>query len=148
MTPRLDRRELPARFLERFRPVKADGRQKGLAAYLFDANGLAFYRQMTTAAALPDGAVWSVVRPPEGALQLAHGQDAAALGYVVAQAVPGDGDAITYPLPLRLSYRAKVAVQALRQLRGDLTRSDGQDHAADILAVIDRRIAAYHRVGA
>jgi hypothetical protein len=140
MTPRLDRHELPARFLERFRPVKADARQKGLAAYLFDAYGLAFYRQMTTAAALPEGAVWSVIREEGGALQLVHGEDADALGYAVAQVVPGEDDRHSYPLPRRLGYRAKVAVQALQRLRVDLAHSHA---AADILALIDRRIDAY-----
>jgi hypothetical protein len=147
MTRRLHQYELPARFIERFRPVKTQPRDKGLAVYLFDAYGLTFYRHMTTAGAIPDAAIWSVI-PPEGrgGLQLAHGQRDTALGYVIAQAVPEGGDPASYPLPVRLGYRAKVAVQALHRLRDELARS--QQTAAEVLALIDRRIDAYHHPAA
>lgn len=140
MTRRLHQHELPARFLERFRPVKTQPREKGLTAYLFDAYGLRFYRHMATAA-VPDAALWSVIRPVGNAgLQLVHGFIDNALGYVVAQAVRAGDDPATYALPVRLSYRAKVAVQALQRLRRDL---DGLPDAAQVVAIIDLRIHAY-----
>lgn len=134
--------ELPARFLERFRPVRSQPRDKGLAAYLFDAYGLKFYRHMTTAAVLPEAAVWSVIRPEgKAGLQLVHGLVYDAIGYVIAQRCPAESDPDTYPLPVRLGYRAKVSVQALQRLRHDL---GGLPDAAQVLALIDRRIDAYH----
>lgn len=142
MTRPLHQYELPARFLERFRPVKTQPRDKGLAAYLFDAYGLTFYRHMTTAATLPEAAIWSVIHPKgKAGLQLVHGQAGDAFGYVVAQAVPGDDDEQCYPLPRRLGYRAKVAVQALQRLRHDL---DHLPDAAQAVTLIDQRIHAYH----
>lgn len=144
MTRRLHQYELPVRFIERFRPVKTQPREKGLPLYLFDAYGLSFYRHMTTAAAIPDAAIWSVIRSQGNAgLQLAHGFTDHALGYVIAQCCPASGDPDTCPLPVRLGYRARVSVQALHRLREDLTRSH-QTTAADVLALIDQRIDAYY----
>lgn len=140
MTRSLHQYELAARFLERFRPVKAQPREKGLTAFLFDAYGLRFYRQMATATTLPEGAVWSVIRL-DGELQLTHGLAYDTLGYVIAQAVPSDDDEHCYPLPRRLGYRAKVAVQALQRLRHEL---DSLPNAAQVVALIDQRIHAYH----
>ena len=142
MTLRLHRYELPARFLEQFRPVKAHSREKGLPGFLFDAYGLRFYRHLTTAGEVPAEAVWSVTRKP-GGLTLTHGFIEHAAGYVIAQALPAAGHSDSYLLPVRLGYRAKVAVQALQQLRGDLMRA-ATLNATDALAVIDRRIDAYH----
>ena len=140
MTRHIDRYDLPAAFRDRFRPVKSQPKEKGLAAWLFDAYGLDFYRRLTVAGAIPDAAVWSVARPEgRGGLQLVHGQAADALGYVVAQALPQDGDPASYPLPVALGYRARIAVQALQRLREDLA----QAAAAEALAIIDRRIDAY-----
>ena len=142
MTRRLHQYELPACFIERFRPVKTQPREKGLPVYLFDAYGLTFYCRTATAGAIPPEAVWSVTRPDAGAgLQLVHGLVNDAIGYVVAQACPADGDPDTYPLPVRLGYRAKVSVQALQRLRRDL---DGLPDAAQVVALIDQKIHAYH----
>ena len=58
--------ELPANFIQRFRPVKAHAKEKGLQLYLFDLYGLRFYQRMATAGPLPDDAIWSVINP-EGA---------------------------------------------------------------------------------
>jgi hypothetical protein len=137
---RLDRYELPTRFLERFRPVKTQGREKGLPAYLFDAYGLTFYRQGATAGAIPAEAIWSLIRTDAG-LRLVHGMLHDATAYVIAQSCPADGDPAAYALPVRLGYRAKVAVQALQRLRQDI---DDLPDAAQLVALIDRRIDAYH----
>lgn len=139
----LARFELPVQFVERYRPVKAQPRERGAPLYLFDDCGLRFYRQMTTAGGVPVDAVWSVI--PEGAcMQLAHGIVDEALGYVVAQSSPREGDPTSYRLPIRLGYRAKVAVHALQQLRDQFLRSEGLARTADAIAVIDRQIDAYH----
>jgi hypothetical protein len=144
MMLRLHRYELPARFLDRFRPVKAHPREKGLAAYVFDAYGLRFYQAMPTAGALPAGAVWSVIADGQGVLRLTHGVSDDALGYAVAQRLPGEEDVRSYPLALRLGTRAKVAVQVLQRLRSDLAHSQALADADPILALIDQRIDAYH----
>jgi hypothetical protein len=143
MTRRLHQYELPARFLERYRPVKAHPHEKGLPTYLFDAYGLSFYQTMTTAAVIPAEAVWSVARQEgRGGLRLAPGYAAAAIGYVLAQRCPADDAPEAYPLPVLLGYRARVSVQALQRLRHDLAQADGLA-AAQVLTLIDRRIDAY-----
>jgi hypothetical protein len=146
MTRRLQQYELPDRFLERFQPVKIMPREKGLPIYLFDAYGLSFYRHMTTAAAIPPEAIWSVIHP-EGSsgLRLAHGFTDDAIGYVIAQRCPTLGDLDAYPLPVRLGYRAKVSVQTLQRLRHDLAQANGLA-AAEVLTLIDLRINAYHHL--
>lgn len=141
MTARLDRYEFPTHFLERFRPVKADAKAKGLAAYVFDTCGLRFYRQMTTGDTMPAGAVWSVISSQDGAgLQLAHGLAYAALGYVVAQVVPGEQDPQCYPLPVRLGYRAKISTQAMKRLLDELATAERLTVPPEIMAFIEQRI--------
>jgi len=143
MTRSLHQYELPARFLERYRPVKAHPHEKGLPAWLFDAYGLSFYQTMTTAAAIPAEAVWSVTgQEGRGGLHLAPGVADDAIGYVLAQRCPAEDAPEAYPLPVRLGYRARVSVQALQRLRHDIAQADGI--AAEVLTLIDRRINAYH----
>jgi hypothetical protein len=140
MTHSLHRYECPACFLERFQPVKAYPGEKGLPAYLFDAYGLAFYQQLSTAA-VPAAAVWSVSHQGDDLL-LTHGYSVEAMAFIVAQRLPAIGEATAYSLPLRLGYRAKVAVQALQQLKRDLIRSASRD-TGEAIALIDRRIERY-----
>jgi hypothetical protein len=124
--------------------VKTQPKERGLPAYLFDAYGLRFYRHMTTAGEVPAEAVWSVIRRPDG-LALTLGLTEEAAGYVVAQQMPKPADAMVYPLPVRLGYRAKVAIQALQRLRSEIANATT---AADAIAVIDRRINALCHPGA
>ncbi len=135
--------ELPANFIQRFRPVKAHAKEKGLQLYLFDLYGLRFYQRMATAGPLPDDAIWSVINPEGAELRLSQGFWEEAVGYVVAQRLPAPDDLHSFPLPIRLGYRAKVAVQALQRLREDLTRCDPLPNSDLLLALIDQRIDVY-----
>jgi hypothetical protein len=132
--------ELPGIFARRYRPVRVHAHEKGLAAYALDEYGLRFFRVMATGASVPHEANWSIVpqsaeRP---ALQIVNGRRDDACGFLVCE-VPHAGDAAAYPVPPRLSHRAKVTIAALQSLLADLT-ADPAGSAADVIAVIERRI--------
>ncbi|HLJ95417.1 MAG TPA: hypothetical protein VKU02_19730 [Gemmataceae bacterium] len=130
--------ELPGIFARRYRPVRVHAHEKGLAAYALDEYGLRFFRVLATGASVPHEAVWSILRQPNGALQILTGRRDDACGFLVCE-VPHAGDAAAYPVPPRLSYRAKVTIAALQSLLVDLT-ADPAGSAADVIAVIERRI--------
>ncbi|MGA2253506.1 MAG: hypothetical protein ABSG53_02500 [Thermoguttaceae bacterium] len=133
--------ELPSRFAQRYRPVRVHAHEKGLAAFALDEYGLRFFRIMATGSPVPAQAIWSIVRDTanETGMQLAIGRREESLGYVVCEVLYSSADPATYPVPRRLSYRAKVTIATLQALLHDLA-DDPAHSAADVIGVIERRI--------
>jgi hypothetical protein len=134
--------ELPGPFAKRYRPVRVHSHEKGLAAYVLDDYGLRFFRVMATGSPVPQEAVWSLIRRPvePPVLQLVPGRREDAPGYVVCQAAHASGDPVVYPVPARLSYRAKVTIAALQALLRDLADDPAGSAAAEAIGFIERRI--------
>jgi hypothetical protein len=133
--------ELPSRFAQRYRPVRAHAHEKGLAAFALDEYGLRFFRSMATGNSVPAQAIWSIVRNAANGtgMQLAIGRHDESLGYVVCEFPCDSSDPATYPVPRRLTYRAKVTIATLQALLHDLP-NDPAGSAADVIGFIERRI--------
>ena len=133
--------ELPSRFARRYRPVRVHADEKGLATFALDEYGLRFFRIMATGTAVPAQAIWSIVRntADETGMQLAIGRRDESLGYVVCEVLYASADPATYPVPRRLTYRAKVTIAALQALLHDLA-NDPAGTDADVIGFIERRI--------
>ena len=133
--------ELPSRFAQRYRPVRVHAHEKGLAAFALDEYGLRFFRIMATASPVPAQAIWSIVRDPtdRSVMQLVAGRHEDTLGYVVCEVPHTAADPETYPVPRRLTYRAKVTIATLQALLHDLA-DDPAASAADVIGFIERRI--------
>jgi hypothetical protein len=137
----LRRYDLPPRFAARYRPVKLHVRERGLEAFVLDEYGLAFYRRMTTADAVPEGAVWSVVTSgATTSLRLIPGRCGDAIGYLVCEVVAEPAVMENYPVPNRLSYRAKVSIATLRRLLADLQACDQLRPSGEMVRFIEDRI--------
>jgi hypothetical protein len=134
--------ELPARFAERYRPVRVHPHEKGLAAFALDEYGLRFFRIMATGTAVPTQAIWSLVRHPVecAAVQLVSGRREDALGYVVCEVPHASADPAAYPVPRRLTYRAKVTIAALQALLRDLADDPAACAAAEVIRFVEHRI--------
>jgi hypothetical protein len=134
--------ELPAAFARMCRPVRVHLHEKGLAAFVLDDYGIRFFRLMATATPVPTEAIWSLVGHVAGTrcLQLVFGRHQDAAGYVVCEVPHASGDAATYTVPPRLSYRAKVTIAALQNLLSDLSNDPAVSAVADVTGIIERRI--------
>ncbi len=133
--------DLPGQFARRYRPVRVHPHEKGLAAFVLDEYGLGFFGMMATATRVPPEAIWSIVRHAGGTppLQLVFGRHEAAAGYIVCEVPHASGDAAAYPVPPRLSFRAKVTIAAFQSLLADLAAIPAGS-APDVISVIERRI--------
>ena len=133
--------QLPAPFAERYRPVRVHPHEKGLAAFALDEYGLRFFLTMATGTPVPSQAIWSLVPYPAdcAAVQLVSGRGEGALGYVVCEVPRGSTDPAAYPVPRRLTYRAKVTIAALQALLHDLA-DDPAGSAAEVIRFVERRI--------
>jgi hypothetical protein len=137
--------ELPEPFARHYRPVRVHSHEKGLAAFVLDEYGLRFFRIMATRTTVPPEAVWSLIphaasRP---ALQLVSGRRDDAAGYLVCEVPCDAADPVSYPVPRRLSYRAKVAIAALQTLLHDLADRPAGPAAADVIGIIKRHIEQF-----
>jgi hypothetical protein len=131
--------EVPGQFAGRYRPVRVHPHEKGLAAYALDEYGLRFFRVMATGDSVPHEAVWSLIRQTsQRPLQLVSGRRDDACGFLVCE-LPHAGHPAAYPVPPRLSYRAKLTIAALQSLLADLA-ADPAGSAADVIRFIERRI--------
>jgi hypothetical protein len=132
--------ELPGPLARRYRPVRVHPHEKGLVAFLLDEYGLRFFRIMATGSAIPQEAVWSLVRPPVelAALHLVSGRREDALGYVVCEVAHASGHPAAFPVPARLSYRAKVTIAALQALLSDLADDPAGSATADVIGFIEQ----------
>jgi hypothetical protein len=133
--------EVSALFAQRYRPVRVHPHEKGLAAFLLDEYGLRFFRIMATATPVPPEAIWSLIRNAAECptLHLVSGRSDDACGYLICEVPHAPADPAAYPVPPRLSYRAKVAIAALQTLLVDLAE-DPASSAADVIGFIERRI--------
>jgi hypothetical protein len=134
--------ELPSRFAQRYRPVRVHAHEKGLAAFALDEYGLRFFRIMATRNPVPHEAVWSLIRPTAArpAMQLISGRHEDASAYFVCEIPHASADPAAYPVPRRLSYRAKVMIATLQALMHDLADDPARSADADLIGFIERRI--------
>ncbi len=134
--------ELPSQFARHYRPVRVHRHERGLAAFALDEYGLRFFRIMATATTVPHEAIWSLVQNTAGtpSLQLVFGRHAGAAGYVVCEVPHVSGETSAYPIPPRLSHRAKVSIAALQALLADLSNDPTISAVADVTGFIERRI--------
>jgi len=134
--------ELPEAFARHYRPVRVHSHEKGLAAFVLDEYGLRFFRIMATRAAVPKEAVWSLIRrtAKHPTLQLVSGRRDNAAGYLVCEIPCDPADPVSFPVPRRLSYRAKVTIAALQTLLHDLADHPAGPAVADVIGIIEQRI--------
>jgi hypothetical protein len=134
--------DLPGPFARQYRPVRVHPHEKGLAAFVLDDYGLRFFRIMATRSPVAQEAVWSLVHHPveSPALQLVSGRREDASGYLVCEVPHASGDPAAYPVPRRLSYRAKVTIAALQGLLHDLADDPAGPARHELAGFIERRI--------
>jgi hypothetical protein len=132
--------ELPGAFAQRYRPVRVHPQERGLAAFVLDEYGLRFFRLMATGAPVLDGAIWSIVQQAQSAsIQLLPRRCRHALAYVVCELPNASAEPTPYPIPRRLTFRAKVTIAALQSLLNDLAHHPAES-AGDVTALIEHRI--------
>ena len=133
--------ELPGAFARRYSPLRLNAHEKGLAAFVLDDYGLRFFRIMATGNAVPLEAVWSLIRNPaeRPGLNIVSGRRDNACGFLICEVPHASGDPAAYPVPPRLSYRAKVTIAALQSLIADLANHPASS-TADVIGFIERRI--------
>jgi hypothetical protein len=113
----LSKSTLPDDFIRRFRPVAAKPFEKALSRYLFDSYGVRFFRAMTTGDPLSKDMLWSVVEATTvRSLEVVHGEQMGAVGYVIAQVAPSLESPTAWTLPRMLTYRERTRRTLAREL--------------------------------
>ena len=135
--------ELPVRVRPQYRPVRVHAHEKGLAAFALDEYGLRFFRIMATGTPVPRASDLEPCPSPgrrRCRADSSAGRHEDALGYVVCEVPHASADPAAYPVPRRLTYRAKVTIAALQALLCDLADDPAGSAAADVIGFIERRI--------
>ena len=136
----LDLYDLPDAYVRKYQPVRVSSRDKGLRAYVFDRNGLWFFRQSVTAEQVPSDAVWSIVAEGPSAV-LRAGEHPEASGFLVSQQSLAPFAPTDYPLPRRLTYRQRVRQSVIKSVIDDLAGAPCPVPAA-LLDFLRLRLAA------
>jgi hypothetical protein len=143
MTGNLTKYMLPARFIERYRPVRSHRHERVLDSYFFDPHVARFFIRMATLEPIPPRAVWTVVLPESGSgpCRIVSGQrEERAIGYVICQISFAAGDDLEYPLVRKLTYSARLRISTLQCLLDDLAQAGQLAAGSEIAGLIQRRI--------